>query len=131
MKTDNNLRAKLTERGKSHSSVEETENLATDSLSFGFLVVHDALVGGQNHVAELAGGQHGVGEVLEVLQLKVETGGDDTALVEATVQLNDDLAGAGIIDDGEFADVALGLHQTENLDQHLGDWVKDNLNREN
>ena len=93
-------------------------------------MVHDTLVGGEDNVTELTGGEDGVGEVLEVLELQVETGGDDTALVEATVQVNDDLASAGIVNDGELVDVALGLHQAEDLDQNLGDGVEDNLDRE-
>ena len=93
-------------------------------------MVHDTLVGGEDNVTELTGGEDGVGEVLEVLELQVKTGGDNTALVEATVQVNDDLASAGIVNDGELVDVALGLHQAEDLDQNLGDGVEDNLDRE-
>jgi hypothetical protein len=37
--------------------------------------------------------------------LDVETGGNDTRLVEAAVQLDDDFVGAMVVDDFEFADV--------------------------
>jgi hypothetical protein len=37
--------------------------------------------------------------------LDVETGGDDTCLVEATVELDNNFVGAMIVDDFEFADV--------------------------
>jgi hypothetical protein len=37
--------------------------------------------------------------------LDVEAGGDDTRLVEAAVQLDDDFVGAMVVDDFEFADV--------------------------
>lgn len=90
-------------------------------------MVHNTLVGGQDDVAELTGGEDGVSEVLELVEGQVETGGDNTALVEATVQVNDDLATTGIVNDGELVDVALGLHEAEDLDQHLGDGVEDNL----
>ena len=110
MKTDNNLRRKLTERGKSHSSVEETENLAADSLSAGLFVVHNALVGGQDDETELTGGEDAVGEVFEVLELEVEAGRDDSALVEAAVEVNDNLAVAGIVDDVEVVNVTILLH---------------------
>lgn len=53
---------------------------------------HDAFVGGNDDDTELAGGEDGVGELLEVFGSEVETGGDDTALVDATVQVDDDLA---------------------------------------
>lgn len=90
-------------------------------------MVHNTLVGGQDDETELTGGEHGVGEVLELVELEIETGGDNTALVEATVEVNNNLASAGIVDDGELVDVALGLHQTEDLDKDLGDGVEDNL----
>ena len=90
-------------------------------------MIHNTLVGGKDDVAELTGGEDGVGEVLELVEGQVETGGDNTALVEATVQVNDDLATTGIINDGELGDVTLGLHETEDLNQHLGDGVEDNL----
>ena len=100
-------------------SVEETEDLATDLLSTGLLVVHDALVGGQDDVAELTGWEHGGAEVLELGEGEVEAGRDHTALVEATVQVNDDLASTSIVDHGEVVDVALLLHESQDLDQHL------------
>ena len=88
---------------------------------------HDALVGGQDDVAELTGGEHGGAEVLELVQLQVEAGRDHTALVEAAVQLNNDLASAGIVNHGELVDVAVLLHKTQDLDQHLGNGVQDDL----
>lgn len=97
-------------------------------LSTGLLVVHNALVGGEDNVAELTGWEDGVGEIFELVEGEVEAWGDNTALVEATVQVNNDLTGTGIVDDGEIVDVSLLLHETEDLDQDLGDWVEDNLN---
>jgi len=37
--------------------------------------------------------------------LDVETGGDDTRLVEAGVELDEDFVGAMVVDDFEFSDV--------------------------
>ena len=37
--------------------------------------------------------------------LNVETGGDNTRLVEAAIELDDDFVGTMVIDDFEFADV--------------------------
>ena len=73
-------------------------------LPSGLFVVHDTLVGGEDEETELSGGENGVGKVLEVLQLEVESGGDNTALVESSVKLDNDLSGAGIIDDLELVD---------------------------
>ena len=108
-------------------SVEETEDLATDVLGTGLVVVHDTLVGGQDDDTELTRGEHSVAEVLELVESEIETGRDDTALVEATVKVDDDLAIASIIDNLELVDVAVLLHDTEELDQDLRDGSEDNL----
>ena len=108
-------------------SVEETEDLATDVLLTGLFVVHDADVRGQDDESELTGWQNVVAELLEVLELEVEAGGDNTALVEAAVEVDDDLAGAGIIDDLEVTNVSVLLHAAEESDEDLGDWSQDNL----
>lgn len=63
--------------------VEEADDLAGDVLATGLLVVHDTSRGGQDHVAELTRGQQADGPLLEVGQLDVVAGGDDTGLVEA------------------------------------------------
>ena len=97
-------------------------------LGTSLVVVHDALVGGEHNDAELTGGEHSGGEVLELLQSEIEAGRDDTALVQATVKVDDDLAIAGVIDDLELVDVAVSLHDLEELYEHLGDGAQDHLN---
>ena len=47
------------------------------------------------------------------LGLEIETRGDDTTLVEATDELNDNLLGAVIIDNLEVSDVACHVNKTE------------------
>jgi hypothetical protein len=86
--------------------VEETNNLASDVLAAGLLVVHDTSGGGQDNVTELTGRQQLGDPVLEVVELDVVAGRDDTSLVETAVQLDNDLAGAVIIDLLEGTDVA-------------------------
>ena len=108
-------------------SVEEAKDLTTDVVLSGLNVVHDTLVGGEDDVAELSGWQDLVNKLLEVLKLEVESWGDDTALVQSTVELNDDFAGSGIIDDLELIDVAMLLHDSEELNNDLGDWSEQNL----
>ena len=109
-------------------SVEEAEDLSSDMLGTGLVVVHDALVGGEDENTELTGGKDSVHEVLELLEGKIETGRDDTALVEATVKVDNNLAGASIIDDLELVDVAVSLHDLKELDEDLGGGSQDNLN---
>ena len=96
-------------------------------LGTSLVVVHDTLVGGENNDTELTGGENGVGEILELSEGEIETGGDDTALVQAAVQVDDDLASALVIDDHEIIDVAVLLHDLEELDEHLGDGSQDHL----
>ena len=98
-------------------------------LSTGLFMVHDALVGRQDESAELTGWKDGVAEVLEVLELEIEVGGDHSTLVESSVEVHNDLSATGIVDDLEFTDVSMRLHDSQELDQGLGDWSKDNLKR--
>lgn len=69
-------------------------------------MVHDASRGGQDDVAELTSWEELDNPLLEIGELDVVAGVDDAGLVEATVQLDDDLAGAVVIDLLELADVA-------------------------
>ena len=96
-------------------------------LGTGLVMVHDALVGGEDEHTELTRGKHGVSEVLELSERQIEARRDDTALVETTVQVDNDLAGARVIDDLELVDVAVLLHDLEELDEHLGDGSQNNL----
>lgn len=75
-------------------------------LATSLLVVHDTGGGGQDDVAELTRGQELDGPLLNVGELDGVAGVDDTALVETTVELDDDLAGAVVIDLLELANVA-------------------------
>ncbi len=86
-------------------SVEVAEDLATDVLSLGLFVVHDAVGGGEDDLSELSGGEDVVDELLEVLELEVVSGGDHAALVESAVELNDNLARALVINNLELIDV--------------------------
>ena len=75
-------------------------------LASGLLVVHDTGRGGQDDVAELTGREQLDNPLLELGEADVVAGGDDTGLVEAAVELDDDLAGAVVIDLLELANVA-------------------------
>jgi hypothetical protein len=69
-------------------------------------VVHDAGRCGEHDVTELTRGQQVDNPLLEVAELDVVAWGDDTALVQAAVELDDDLAVAVIIDLLKLANVA-------------------------
>jgi hypothetical protein len=95
-------------------------------LAASLLVVHDTSGGGQDDVTELAGGKELGSPLLHVTELDGVAGVDDTTLVETkqnirmmkqktekkccenlpAVQLDDNLAGAVVIDLLELANVA-------------------------
>jgi len=72
----------------------------------GLLVVHNAGRGSEDDVAELTRGQQLDDPLLHIAELDVVAGGDDASLVDAAVELDDDLAVAVVVDLLELADVA-------------------------
>jgi len=101
-------------------SIEETKDLTTSLLLFSFFVVHDTVGGGDNQESELSGGKDIVAPLFVVIKLEIESGGDDTALVDSTKKLNDDFIGSVVIDDFEFTNVTVLLHDSEESDDDSG-----------
>jgi len=81
-------------------------------LATGLFLIHDARRCGQNDITELTGRQKLDNPLLKLVETDVVAGGDDTALVEAAVELDNDLAGAVVIDLLELANAKkiLGQH---------------------
>ncbi len=86
--------------------VEEADDLAGDVAATSLLLVHDTGRGGEDDVAELTGREKLNNPLLELREADVVAGRDDTALVEAAVELDNDLAGAVVIDLLKLANVA-------------------------
>ena len=86
--------------------VEETEDLAGNVLATSLLVVHDTGRGGHDDVTERTRGQELLNPVLNLTELDVEARRDDTTLVDAAVELDDNLTGAVVVDLLELANVA-------------------------
>merc|ERR1712222_185165 len=99
---------------------EESQDLSSEMLPPGLLVVHDAPGGGQHNVAELSGGQEVVGPLLDVSDGDIEPGGDHTALVEAPSQIDNNFASSVVINDLKLPDVAVLHHNGEEPEDHLG-----------
>jgi hypothetical protein len=72
------------------------------------LVVHDAGARGEDDEAELTRRQQLDDPLLELRELDVVAGRDDAALVEAAVELDNDLAVAVVVDLLELADAGRG-----------------------
>lgn len=86
--------------------VEVAEDLAGNVFSARLLVVHDASRGGEDNVAERTSGKHVGHPALNLVQGDAEARRHNTALVDAAVELHDDLAGAVVVNDVEVANVA-------------------------
>ena len=89
-----------------HPLVEEPNDLASNVLASSLLVIHDTSRGGENHESELTGREELDNPLLKIAEADVETGRDDTSLVQSAVELNDNLAGAVVVDFLEFTDVS-------------------------
>lgn len=72
----------------------------------GLLVIHDARARGQHNEPELTTREQLDDPLFELRELHVVAGRDDAGLVEAAVELDDDLAVAVVVDFFELADVA-------------------------
>jgi hypothetical protein len=86
--------------------VEETQNLSGNVLPAGLLVVHDTGRGGEDNVTELTRRKQLDNPLLHVAELDVVAGRDNTGLVDAAVELDDNLAVAVVVDLLELANVA-------------------------
>lgn len=106
---------------------EETQNFTTQMFSSGFFVIHDTAGGGQDNIAELTRGQQVVGPLFNVIDGHIETGRDDAALVQATGEVDNNLAGTVIIDNFEFTNVAMFHHNSQELDDDLGAGAEEDL----
>ena len=107
--------------------VEETKNLTTSMLGTSLFVIHDTSRGGQDQVTELTSRQQVSGPLFELGELDVETGRDNTTLVDTTVKLNNDLTGTVIINDFELTNVTMLLHDRQELDNDLRRRTDENL----
>lgn len=61
----------------------------------------------KNNDTESTSGKQQVDPWFDLVMLDVESGRDDTAFIQSTVQLYNNLAGAMVVDQLELADVAL------------------------
>ena len=69
-------------------------------------MVHDTQRRGHHNVTELTRGQKVGGPLLDLADLQIEAGGNDTTLVDAANKLDDNLSAAVVIDDLELPNVS-------------------------
>jgi len=107
--------------------VEEAQDLATGVALDGLLVVHNTEGRRQDNEAELTGWEDGPDPLLEAVDWDIVTGADGTALVQAAVEVDDDLLLAAVINNFEVANVAVALHHAEELHDDLGRGADEHL----
>lgn len=87
--------------------VKESKDLASSLLSTSFVVVHDAISGGEHNVSKATSWEHVLHPLLYLMNGAIKAGGDHTTLVDTADQVYNNLAVAVIIENLEFTNVAL------------------------
>ena len=100
--------------------VEEANDLTSNMLSSSLLVVHNTSAGRKDNVAKLTRRQQLDNPLLEISKLNVVAGRDDTGLVETSVELDDNLAIAMVVNFLEFANVACNESVSRNSKECCG-----------
>lgn len=87
------------------SLVEETQYFSSRLFASRFFVGHDPVRSTDQNVTELTRRKKIDNPLLEITNLDIKPRANDTALVDAASQFNDNLAGSVIIDNLEFSNV--------------------------
>jgi hypothetical protein len=80
----------------------------------------DSLSGGKDEVTELSRWEDVVGPFLEISDLNVVSGTDDSTFVDSTNKLDDDLFASVVIDNLELTNVVVFLHNFQEFEKDLG-----------
>ena len=99
--------------------IEEAQDLATGRLPASLLVVHDSQRRCHDNVTELTRRQQVAGPLLDLAKLQVEAGGNDTTLVDAPYEVDNNFSCTMIIYDFKVTNVLVLLHELEELDDDL------------
>ena len=84
----------------------EIAKITSSVFAPGFFVIHDTGGSGEDNETELTRWKEVLHPLLVILYLHVETRRDHTALVEASQQVDDDLATSAIINQFELTNVS-------------------------
>uniref|UniRef100_A0A0A9CUT9 40S ribosomal protein S15a n=1 Tax=Arundo donax TaxID=35708 RepID=A0A0A9CUT9_ARUDO len=82
-------------------------------------MIHDASRGCQDDVPKLTGWKKPGCPALNLLHTNIETRADHPALVKPPVQFNHDLPGTMVINILKLTNVAMALHDDQELDDHF------------
>lgn len=99
-----------------YALVEEAQNFSTSVLSPGLLMVHDSIRRRQHDVAELARRQQVSNPLLDLIDADIKSGRNNPALVKPTDKIDHDLPSSVVINELEFANIPMGLHDLQEFD---------------
>jgi len=99
--------------------IEEPNDLTSHVLPPRLFVIHNTSACCQDDVPELSRWQQLDNPLLEISELNIIAGRDDTGLVETAIELNDDFARSVVVNFLEFSDVAVLLHDAQELYDNL------------
>lgn len=80
------------------------------------LVSKNTVGSGQDNVTKLSGRQNLAGPFFQILQSDIKSWGNDSAFVKSTQQLDDDLIASMVINELEFSNVSISLHESQEFD---------------
>ena len=90
-------------------------------------MVHNTVWGSEDEVTELTRGEQVGSKLLNLVQGDVKSWRNDTALVQSTKKVDDNLTTSMVVDDLELSNVSVLLHDLEELDNDLRAGTDENL----
>lgn len=85
--------------------VKVTQNLSGNMLPSGLLVVHNTSRGSKDNISKLSGREKIVNPRLNFANTNIETGRNDSSLVDTTVKLNNNLTSTMVVNKLKVANV--------------------------
>jgi hypothetical protein len=92
--------------GSVNALVKKSEDLSCNMFSSSLLMIHNSSARSQHNISDASRGQELINPLLQIRKSDVEARGNDSTFIQTSIQLNDDLAGAVVIDFLKFANVA-------------------------
>jgi len=89
--------------------IEKPKDLSSNMFSSCLFVIHDSSTRRQNNISNTSSRQELIDPFLQFVETDVESGGDDAALVQSPIKLNDNLSGTMVINFFEFTNVTYSV----------------------
>ena len=106
---------------QSKSSIEESKDLPSNMPVPRLIMGKHTLVGRNHQMPKLSWRQNAVCPLLKVSQGQIVARRNHSTFVDAANELNHNFLGTMVINNFELSDVAMDLHEFEELDEEFGD----------